>query len=142
MGDHKFQFRLSCRYRSKKNLVANLVFEHLVDNEWVVYDPANYAAGFLILLYAVFNCQHLYFRVNAAERGLQLNSAKGRLEVEANENWEIQKLTIRFDGQLVAGTPKKDDEKFIVERMAWCPVSVNLKAVPDTQVSIGFSRPS
>ena len=139
MGSYKFQFRLSCRYRSKKNLVANLLFEHLVDNEWVVYDPANYAAGFLILLYAVFNCQHLYFRVNAAERGLQLKSAKGELEAEVNDDWEIQKLTIHFDGQLESGRPVKDDEDYILERMTQCPVSVNLKTPPDMRVSISFS---
>ena len=138
MSNHKFQFRLSCQYEPEKNDVSKLLFEHLVDQEWVVYDLVNYAAGFLILLYAIFNCQHMYFRINAAERGLQLKSAKGTLEVEANNEWELQKLYIHFDGQLVSGVPKKDDEAYILERMTHCPASVNIKAVPDMQASIGF----
>ena len=138
MSDHKFHFRLSCHYESDKNDVSKLLFEHLVDQEWVVYDPANYAAGFLILLYAIFNCQHLYFRVNAAERGLQLKSAKGALDVETNSDWELQKFHIRFDGRLTSGTPGKDDEAYIVERLAHCPVSVNIKPIPDIQASIHF----
>jgi len=118
--------------------VSKLIFEHLVDQEWTVYDLANYAAGFPILLYAIFNCQHMYFRINAAERGLQLGSAKGTLEVEAGDGWEIRKLYIHFDGQLVSGIPGKDDETYILDHMTHCPVSVNLKAVPDMQASIHF----
>ena len=138
MSSHKFQFRLSSQYESEKNDVSRLLFEHLVDGEWKEYDPSNYAAGFLILLYAIFNCQHLYFRVNAAECGLQLGSAKGTFKIETNKEWEIQKLHIHFDGQLVSGTPSKDNEVYIVERMAHCPVSVNIKSIPDLQPSIRF----
>ena len=136
MSNHKFQFRLSSQYVSEKNEVSHLLFEHLVDHEWKEYDPSNFAAGFLVLLYAIFNCQHMYFRVNAAERALQLKSAKGTLDVETNNDWEVQKLHIHFDGQLVSGVPKKDDEAYIIERMTLCPVSVNIKAVPDMKASI------
>ena len=136
MSNHKFQFRLSSYYESEKNDVSKILFEHLVDQEWKEYDPTNYAAGFLVLLYAIFNCQHMYFRVNAAERGLQLKSAKGTLEVATNEVWEIQKLYIHFDGVLVSGVPSKDDEQYIVQRLSHCPVSVNIKAIPDMKASV------
>lgn len=138
MSDHKFQFRLSCQYESEKNDVSKLLFEHLVGHEWKEYDPANYAAGFLVLLYAIFSCQHMYFRINAAERGLQLESATGTLDVETNDEWEMQKLYIHFNGQLKSGTPEKDDEAYIAERMNHCPVSVNIKPVPNMQASIRF----
>ncbi|MCI0505451.1 MAG: OsmC family protein [Gammaproteobacteria bacterium] len=138
MATRKFQFRVTGRYESKKNDVSSLLFEHLVNSEWREYDSASYAAGFLVLLYAILNCQHMYFRVNAAERGLQLKSVKGTLEAEANNDWEMQKLHIHFDGQLLNGAPAKDDEAYIVERMTHCPVSVNLKAAPDTRTTIRF----
>ncbi|WP_455201932.1 OsmC family protein [Kaarinaea lacus] len=138
MSNRKFQFRLSSQYKSEKNDVSKLLFEHLVDSEWQEYDPTNYAAGFLVLLYALFNCQHLYFRVNAAERGLQLKSARGTLDVETNKDWEIQKFHIHFEGLLNSGVPGKDDEDFIVERLAHCPVSVNIKPIADMQASIRF----
>jgi hypothetical protein len=138
MATRKFQFRVTGGYESAKNDVSSLLFEHLVNNEWREYDPANYAAGFLVLLYAILNCQHMYFRVNAAERGLQLKSVKGTLEAEADNDWKMQMLHIPFDGQLVGGAPAKDDEAYIVERMTHCPVSVNLKAAPDMRTSIRF----
>ena len=136
MSNHKFQFRLSSHYEAENNDVSKLLFEYLVDHEWKEYDPTNYAAGFLVLLYAIFNCQHMYFRVNAAERGLQLKSAKGTLDAETNSDWELQKLHIHFDGQLVSGVTSKEDEAYITERMTHCPVSVNIKAVPDMKASI------
>lgn len=140
MTMRKFQFRLTARYESTENSVTSLLFEHQVKNEWQQYDPANYAAGFLVFLYALLNCQHLYFRVNAAERGLQLKSAQGLLKVEANNDWEMQKMHIHMEGLLVTGAPGADDEAYIIERMSHCPVSVNLKAVPDTRTTIQFKR--
>lgn len=138
MAMRKFQFRLSARYESQENTVTHLLFEHKVDREWREYDPTNHAAGFLMLLYAILNCQHMYFRLNAAERGLQLRSAKATLEVEANHDWEMQKLHIHMAGQLAAGSPGQDDKAYIIERMTHCPVSVNLKSVPDMQTSVDF----
>lgn len=140
MTMRKFQFRINAKYESSENTVTSLVFEHQVKNEWQQYDATNYNAGFLVLLYAILNCQHMYFRVNAAERGLQLKSAQGKLEVEANNDWEMQKLHIHMEGQLVTGTANADDEAYIIERMTHCPVSVNLKPAPDMRTTIQFRR--
>lgn len=140
MSMRKFQFRLFAQYESQENTVTHLLFEHQVGHEWREYDPANHAAGFLMLLYAILNCQHMYFRVNAAERGLQLRSANAKMEVETNSDWEMQKLHIHIAGDLVAGTPTADDEAYIVERMAHCPVSVNLAVIPDSQTSVQLAQ--
>ncbi|WP_455365519.1 OsmC family protein [Kaarinaea lacus] len=140
MSMREFQFRLSADYDSPDNKVAGLLFEYQVNNEWQVYDPTNYAAGFLVLLYAILNCQHTYFRANATERGLQLQSAKAILEVTANNDWEIKKLRIHVDGQLAAGKPTDDDKIYIVERMSHCPVSVNLATIADAQTTIQFTH--
>lgn len=140
MTIRKFQFRLSARYESPENTVTSFLIEHQLKNEWQLYDSTNYNAGFLILLYAILNCQHMYFRVNTAEQGLQLKSAQGTLEVEANNEWEMQKLRIHMEGHLIGGTPGPEAEAYIIERMTHCPVSVNLKAVPDMRTTIAFKH--
>ena len=138
-ASHSFQFRLHCEYESAKNDVASLVFEHHVKGEWKVYDPRDYTAGFLVLLYAIFNCQHLYFRINAAERGIQLASADGLLTAVTDDQWRLQKLQIHFDAKPDSGSPAEGDEAYIIDRMEHCPVSVNIKRpTTDTKVTLRF----
>jgi len=140
MAMRKFKFRLSARYESPDNTVTSFLIEHQLKNEWQQYDSTNYNAGFLILLYAILNCQHMYFRVNAAEQGIQLQSTRGTLDVEANDDWEMQSLRIHMEGQLISGKPDPEVEVYIIERMTHCPVSVNLKPVPDMRTTIEFKR--
>ena len=138
MSDRKFRFRLFAEYESKDNNVSSLTFEHLVKHGWQEYDPRNYSAGFLMLLYALLNCQHMYFRLNAAERGIILKSSTGSLEAETSENWELQKLHIQFDAQVLSGNPSGSDKDYIISRMMLCPVSVNIKSIPDAETTINF----
>ena len=42
-----------------------------------MFDLNSGSAGFLIFVYAVLNCQHMYMRLNCAERGLLLDTAEG-----------------------------------------------------------------
>jgi hypothetical protein len=135
---HAFQFRLHSEYASAKNDVASLQFEHHVKNGWQLYEPRDYTAGFLVLLYAIFNCQHLYFRVNAAERGIQLTSADGFLTAVTDDQWHLQKLHIHFDAVQASGNAAEGDEDYIIERMEHCPVSVNIKRPTDTKVTLRF----
>lgn len=141
MTKHTIKFRLHCDYQTEKNDVASLLFEYQEKNQWREYDPHNHVKGFMILLYAIFNCQHLYFRTNAAERGIQLKSADGVLEAETDDQWRLQKLHIHFDTQLAVGIPTHEDEIYIIDRMKRCPVSVNIKIPADMQTTLHFLQP-
>jgi len=139
MSDRKFKFRLSAEYETEKNDISSLIIEHWVDHQWREYDPRKFAAGFLIFLYAVFDCQHMHFAINAAQRGIALSASTGTLEAQTNDIWELQKLHIHFDAQLRSGTPGAEDQHYIVDRMSHCPVSVNLKPISDLKVTLNFT---
>ena len=138
MAGRQFKFRLSARYHSAENQIADMRYENWTRDGWQSYDPENYTAGFLILLYAVLNCQHNFFRNKAAERGLQIERAEGRLEADTGEEWNLTRLHIHIDGTLASGKPTPDDIDYIVDRMMGCPVSVNVAPIPDLKTTIGF----
>ena len=139
MSARSFQMRLSCRYTEPENASTDLEVEVLADGQWQNFDLNCETAGFLVFVYAILSCQHLYLRTNAAERGLLLGSARGAIELVASEDWDVQKLHIGFDVKLQSGRPSGDDVNYIVERMKQCPVSRNLKAVPDSDTAVRFA---
>lgn len=138
MTERNFQIRLTCRYEPPENSVAAMSAEHLDEGQWreLVLDARQ--PGFLIFVYAILNCQHLYMRKNAAERGLVLDSAHGSIEVTTNQPWEMQRLHVRFEARVHSGRPSADDVSYIVDRMRHCPVSVNLRSVPHTKTDLVF----
>ena len=138
MADHAFRMRLSCRYQQDDNSVAALDVQNRVEDEWQVFELDFKQPGFLIFVYAILNCQHLYMRTNAAERGLLLDSADASIDVLADEEWLLRKLHVKFEARLRSGSPSQEDIDFIVERMNHCPVSTNLREVPDTRTVLEF----
>jgi hypothetical protein len=140
MTEHSFRMRLSCRYEQPDNVVSGLEVQNLVDSEWQDFNMNFKQPGFLIFVYAILNCQHLYMRSNAAERGLLLDSAGGSIEVLADNGWVLQKLHVDFDVKLQSGNPSPQDVDYIIDRMRHCPVSANIKNVPDTQTRVEFTR--
>jgi len=128
--------RLRCSYEGSDNKVSRLEVEHLVDGAWLALDLGILSAGFDIFVYAVLTCQHMYFRVNCAERGLVLDSAEGRVRIGAGADWGIDTLRVSFSGRLASGAPRPEDIDYIVARMKQCPVSRNLRDVPGAQSSI------
>jgi hypothetical protein len=140
MTERSFQMRLSCRYEDPNNSIADLRVEHLVDGEWRDLNLHIGAPGFLIFVYAIFTCQHLYLRANAAERGLAMASARGTIDAKATEDWALQRLHLRFEAELQAGTPSAEDVSYIVGRMKQCPASRNLREIPDTQTVVDFVK--
>ena len=133
MTERSFHMRLFCRYAEAENAVTDLKVDVLTDGQWENLDLHPETAGFLVFVYAIFSCQHLYLRTNCAERGLLLDSAEGAIELVASEDWEVQKLHVNFDISLKSGHPSGDDVSYIIERMKQCPVSRNLKAIPDSE---------
>lgn len=142
MSDRSFQFRLNCSYTDPDNSIDQLVVETLIDDEWQLLDINTKSPGFQLFNYGLFSCQHLYFRTNAAERGLMLSSTSAHLVIETDINWNILLMRVEFNGKLKSGTPSEDIIAYIIERMGLCPVSSNIKEVSDNQRSVTFEMAS
>ena len=136
MNERHFQMRLHGQYQEPENSIASLRVEIFAEEEWVVFDLNSGSAGFLIFVYAILNCQHMYMRLNCAERGLLLDTAEGYIHVTTTEDWLLSGLRVEFTAKLRAGAPQQDDPGYIVERMENCPVSrnINYKASGHTRL--------
>jgi hypothetical protein len=136
LNERHFQLRLSCHYEDPDNSIVDLKVEVLAQGQWEALDLGPHTPGFLLLVYTILTCQHRYLRVNCAEKGLRLASANGSIDLLASDDWFIQKLHIRFDARLKSGIPTRGDMDDIVDRMLHCPVSKNLKEVPDCRTEV------
>jgi len=126
MSAREFRMKLSCTYTEDNNTVDQLSVQHLVEQDWVDFELGLRTAGFDIFMYAVLTCQHTYMRLNAAEQGVQLQLCEGSLHIAAGEDWNIERLDVKFTVQ-AAAAPAADTVDYIIERMQRCPVSVNLQ---------------
>lgn len=138
MSGHDFKLRLNCRYEGDDNRVADLAVEVLTSEGWQSLDLNVGSPGFLLFVYTIFTCQHMFMRINAAERGLLLDSAAGSIEVVASEEWMLERLHLEFEARLASGTPSAVDVDYIVGRMQQCPVSKNLNAPNDSRTQLRF----
>ncbi len=139
MNDRVFDLRMSCRYGGPDNAVAELTVEHFDDGEWRPFDLNARSPGFLVFVYALLTCQHLYLRANCAERALRLGSAAGAIHVVTTEDWDLRTVEILFEGKLTAGIASEADVDYIVARMKQCPVSRNTKKIRDSKTSVRLS---
>lgn len=136
MSERNFNMRMKTTYEGNTNAIENIVVEHKVNNEWQPLDLGLTSPGFDIFVYAVFTCQHMYFRVNCAERSLELESAEGSIEIGADHDWNMDTLQVHFSGQLRSGQASTDDIDYIVSRMQQCPVSTNLLEVKNANSTV------
>ena len=136
LSERNFSMRMQCTYEGETNSIARLDVEHRVEDEWRPLALGLTAPGFDIFVYAVFTCQHMYFRTNCAERGLVLNSADGGIVIGADADWNMETLQVQFAGRLGSGQASQDDIDYIVARMKQCPVSRNLREIPDTRSTV------
>ena len=139
MTDRYFHLRMSCNYETDKNDVTDLNVEISIDNEWKTLHLSTKSPGFLLLVYGLFSCQHLYMRTNCAERNIVLESATGELKLSAGEFWNIQKVEASFNANLKSGNPSEDDIRYIIDRMGHCPVSSNIPDDIDKKSSVIFN---
>lgn len=131
--------RLSSRYEPPANDMTDVRVESFENGEWCDFELYfTQPAGFLVFAYALLHCQHRYLCANAAERGLVMASATGGIEIRTDDAWRMQQLHIHFDVALKDGVAGSDDVAAIIDRMKQCPVSVNIRDVPDTRVSVIF----
>ena len=77
MSDRHINMRLACTYAGEENSIAGLEVEHQIEGEWQSLELGVTSPGFDIFVYSLLHCQHTYFRLNCAERGLILGSATG-----------------------------------------------------------------
>ena len=134
-----FNMRLSCTYADPDNSVAGLGVEVLGKDGWEAFELGTGTAGFLVFVYAVFNCQHMYMRLNCAERGLLLESASGTIDIRTNADWQVQQMHIGFTAKLKSGTPAPADIDYIIDRMQHCPVSINIREPADSKTTLVLS---
>ena len=136
MSERNFNMRLKSTYEGDTNVIASLEVGHRVKGEWQPLDLGVASPGFDIFVYSIFACQHRFFRVNCAERKLVLNSAEGSIVIGADKDWNMETLQVHLSGQLGSGQASPDDIDYIVARMQQCPVSRNIREVPETESTV------
>jgi hypothetical protein len=139
MSERDFSMRLFSRYEGTENDVTDLRVQVFEDEQWKDFDLNVRSAGFLVFVYAVFTCQHLYLRTNAAERGLQIDAAKGTIHIVTGQDWDLRTLRIAFEVKLRSGKAAQDDVDYIIGRMKQCPVSRNIRELEDEQTVVSFA---
>ena len=138
MSGFTFQMLLKSHYKGDENDIDQLHVEHLVEDNWQELDLDIKSPGFDIFMYAILTCQHMFFKNNAAEYGLILDSSEGLITVIADEHRSIESLHADFKGKVKKGTTNAEIEKSITARMELCPVSINLKDIPDRVITVNF----
>ena len=138
MNKHTFNLRLAADYDASDNSITSLEVQVLNENNWEILELDTTTPGFLVYVYSIFTCQHMFLRTNATERKLAFSSSRGELLVEASEDWLLEKVFVMFSVNLADGTATEDDTSYIISRMQQCPVSKNLPRDIDTHTSIEF----
>ena len=136
MSERNFNMRMRTTYEGNTNAIEKIEVDHMVDNEWQPLDLGLTSPGFDIFVYAVFTCQHMYFRVNCAERSLELESSEGSIVIGAGHDWNMDTLQVDFSGKLRSGQASTADIDYIVSRMQQCPVSTNLREVRNARSTV------
>ena len=138
MSKHIFNLRMAATYGTSENDIASLQVDVLNENEWEMLELNTMTPGFLIYVYSMFTCQHMFLRTNATERKLAFKSSRAELLVEASEDWLLEKVDVRFSVNLLTGEANDDNTDYIVSRMQQCPVSKNLPQGIDIDTRVEF----
>jgi len=138
MSKHIFNLRMTATYGTSENDIASLEVQVLNENEWEILELNTMTPGFLIYVYSMFTCQHMFLRTNATERKLAFKSSRAELLVEASEDWLLEKVDVRFSVNLLTGEANDDNTDYIVSRMQQCPVSKNLPQGIDIDTRVEF----
>ena len=136
MSERNFNMRMRTIYEGNTNAIEKIEVDHMVDNEWQPLELGLTSPGFDIFVYAVFTCQHMYFRVNCAERSLELESSEGSIVIGADHDGNMDTRQVDFSAKLRSGQASTDDIDYIVSRMQQCPVSTNLGEVSNARSAV------
>lgn len=138
MAKRHFHLRLQASYQGDENAIDQLMVEVKKESGWEELDLNIRSPGFLLFINGLFSCQHLYMRVNSAERGILLESSRGELIVIAGNTWNIEDARVSFEARVRSGTPTEDAHDYITERMMHCPVSTNIDGSIQVKNSVQF----
>lgn len=138
MSEFTFQMLLQCQYTGDNNEIGELHIEQLIEDDWKDLDLNVRTPGFDIFMYAILTCQHTYFRLNAEKYGLILKSSEGLITVMADKHRSIETLNVEFHGKLKSGEVTDEAVDSITARMSLCPVSINLKDIPNNIIKATF----
>jgi len=138
MNERIFKMRIFCDYMEPDNTVESQRVELFKESEWVDFDLDTGTAGFLVFVYAVLACQQMHLRLGCKDRGLQLASAAGDIEIATTEDWHISRLHVNFTASLKVNKPGAEDVEAIIARMKNCPVSKNLTFTPKAETTLEF----
>ena len=139
MSDNNFHMRLSCAYETEDNNPVNLSVETITEDKgWQPLDLNTLTPGFLIYVYSMFACQHMFLRNKSKDKNVVLKTAQGEIKVRANEDWLLQDVAIHFDATAVSGVLDEDTIDYIISGMKACPVSKNMPAGIEIQTSVNF----
>ena len=138
MSERIFKMRIFCGYREPDNTVESQRVELFKEGEWADFDLDTGTAGFLIFVYAVLACQQMHLRLGCKDRGLQLASAAGDIEIATTADWTISRLRVNFSAVLNSGEASKEDVATVIQRMKNCPVSKNLTFTPKAETTLEF----
>ena len=140
MNKHIFNLRLTASYESTDNNIASLDVEVSGEDGWETLELNTLTPGFLVFVYSMFTCQHLYLRSNATERELVFAASRGEILVEAGEDWHLEKVDVSFSVELATGEASESDVEYIISRLKQCPVSKNLPQNIDIDTRVDFHR--
>ena len=138
MSERIFRMRIFCDYNDPDNTVESQRVELFKEGEWADFDLDTGTAGFLIFVYAVLACQQMHLRLGCKDRGLQLASAAGDIEIATTADWIISRLRVNFSALLNSGEASEEDVATIIQRMKNCPVSKNLTFSPQAETTLEF----
>ncbi len=116
-----------------------MVVDVYENDQWQRLQLNEATPGFLVYVYAIFTCQHLFLRTNSSERQLQLASATGEIKIHADAEWILRNVNVTFDVKLAKGTAGREDIEYIISRMKQCPVSKNLPASARIDTHVAFT---
>lgn len=138
MNMKTFELRLQSLYQGPENGIRRMAVQLRRGVSWDPFEINNLSPGFEIYCYAMLTCQHTFFRLNCAERGLLLSRTDGEVTLVTDEDWHLQSVAARMQASLQSGQPNDDDVAYIQSRMLACPVSKNLPEGVDAKAEVLF----
>jgi len=125
MSERTTRMRFHSQYAGLENAIKALSVEQFLHGAWAPFELTVRSPGFDIYTYSALTCQHTYFRLNCAEKGLLLNSAIGEIAITLADNWKMLGIRVEISAKLKSGTTTQEIEDYILSRMEHCPVSIN-----------------
>ena len=137
--ERTFTFRLCSGHAAADCSTQSLELDMLGEaGDWLPQLPSVTLPGFRLYLLSLLLCLHYALVVNARERGFRLKRVEGRFDVFCVD-WKLQQYVATFDlGLEPAAVDSADAGSLasIAESMKLCPVSRNLSAGVDKQITL------